>query len=101
MALKRNYNIFAVMQVYADRAPQLAPALWIGDCYANGTGTTQGWTPPKLRSFLRFLDELKIQRLGIWCMTNNSDPIGFPCQVDTCPWMYTELLEWKKRSLTQ
>ena len=86
-----------VAKVYADRAPQLAPALWIGDCFENGTGTKQGWTQDKLSSFLGFLDTQRIQRIGVWCMTNESDPIGFPCPVDSCPWMLDELRKWKKR----
>ena len=90
-----------VAKVYADRAPQLAPALWIGDCFENGTGTKQGWTQDKLSSFLGFLDTQRIQRIGVWCMTNESDPIGFPCPVDTCPWMLDELRKWKRRPVRQ
>ena len=86
-----------VATVYPDRAPQLSPALWLGDCFPNGTGTKQGWTQPKLSSFLSFLDTQGITRIGVWCMTNESDPIGFPCPVDPCPWMYDELLKWKRR----
>ena len=83
-----------VATVHADRAPQLSPALWIGDCVTNGT-TAQGWTQSNLRSFLSFLDAQNITRIGIWCMTNESDPIGFPCQVTNCPWMIEELVKWK------
>lgn len=88
-----------VATVYADRAPQLSPAIWLGDCFPNGTGTKQGWTQPKLSSFLGFLDTQGITRIGVWCMTNESDPIGFPCPVEPCPWMYDELRKWKRRPL--
>ena len=44
---------------------QLAPAIWIGRCLANGTSMTR-WTPDTLRGFLSFLDTLNITRLGIW-----------------------------------
>ena len=82
--------------VYANRAPQLAPAVWIGDCFKNGT-TSQGWTHPKLMSFLSFLDQINVNRIGLWCMTNDSDPIGFPCPLDNCPWMLEDLRTWKGR----
>lgn len=86
-----------VATVYSDRAPQVSPAIWIGDCYPNGTVTRQGWTQSKLSSFLQFIDQQRITRIAIWCMTNESDPIGFPCQVDACPWMLSEISEWKAR----
>ena len=85
-----NFLHSPVATVYTDRAPQISPALWIGDCFPNGT-TKQGWTQDKLRSFLLFLDSQNIQRIGLWCMTNESDPIGFPCPVESCPWIYEEL----------
>ena len=86
-----------IVSVFPDRSPQIAPAIWIGDCSPNGTTTAQGWTQTKLSAFLNFLDRQRISQIGIWCMTNNSDPIGFPCPVDSCPWMYEELRAWKHR----
>lgn len=83
--------------VYADRSPQVAPAIWVGDCAGNGSYTKQGWTQPKLHAFLAFLDTHQISRIGVWCMTNEGDPIGFPCNVSECPWMLDELLDWKKK----
>ena len=55
--------------IHRDRWPQLAPALWLGGCAANGSQPTQqGWTQASLRSFLAFLDAQRINRIGIWCM---------------------------------
>ena len=55
--------------IHRDRWPQLAPALWLGGCAANGSQPTQqGWTQASLRSFLAFLDARRINRIGIWCM---------------------------------
>eukprot|EP01045_Picozoa_sp_COSAG04_P026206 COSAG04_NODE_3595_length_2681_cov_1.787761_1_plen_83_part_10 len=57
------------MTIHRDRWPQLAPALWLGGCAANGSQPTQqGWTQASLRSFLAFLDAQRINRIGIWCM---------------------------------
>lgn len=84
--------------VHPDRAPQLSPALWLGGCLDNGT-SVHGWTKSKLASFLQFLDTQSITRLGIWCMTDGHDPIGFPCPgvKEQCPWQYEELTKWKAR----
>lgn len=84
--------------VHPDRAPQLSPALWLGDCLDNGT-SVHGWTQPKLASFLQFLDTQGITRVGVWCMTDSHDPIGFPCPgvKEHCPWQYDELTKWKAR----
>ena len=32
---------------------------------------------------------------GLWCMTNDTDPIGFPCPTGDCHWIYDELQAWK------
>ena len=78
------------------RRPNVAPALWIGACDGSGT-TAHGWTQPKLHAFLAFLDTQGMRRVGLWCMTDNGDPIGFPCHVESCPWFYAELEAWKAR----
>ena len=85
---------------------QLAPALWIGRCLANGTSMTL-WTPDTLRGFLKFLDTLGITRLGIWptsCVVTNTTSCdsGFPDipiknVTEHCPWMYDALREWNGR----
>jgi hypothetical protein len=87
-----------VATVHADRPPQLSPALWLGDCRSNGT-SVHGWTQQKLSSFFHFLDTQGITRVGIWCMTQGHDPIGFPCPgvVAHCSWQYEELRKWKAR----
>lgn len=72
-----------VATVHADRAPQLSPALWLGDCLANGT-SAHGWTQPKLKAFLDFLDAQGMTRVGVWCMTDG--------HVDD------ELRKWRTRS---
>ena len=84
-----------VAKYWPSRAPQLSPGLWIGDCLANGTATAHGWTQPKLHSFLQFLDTQGVNRIGLWCMTNDTDPIGFPCPMGDCHWIYDELQAWK------
>ena len=88
-----------VATVHADRAPQLSPALWLGDCLANGT-SAHGWTQPKLNAFLDFLDAQGMTRVGVWCMTDGHDPIGFPCPsvAENCSWQYDELRKWRTRS---
>ena len=88
-----------VATVHADRAPQLSPALWLGDCLANGT-SVHGWTQPKLKAFLDFLDAQGMTRVGVWCMTDGHDPIGFPCHgvAENCSWQYDELRKWRTRS---
>jgi hypothetical protein len=88
-----------VATVHADRVPQLSPALWLGDCLENGT-SVHGWTQEKLASFLGFLDTQGITRIGVWCMTDGHDPIGFPCPgvESNCSWQYDELLKWKARA---
>ena len=73
-----------VAKYWPSRAPQLSPALWIGDCLANGSATTHGWSQPKLHSLLQFLDTQGINRIGLWCMTNGTDPVGFPCPMGEC-----------------
>ena len=42
--------------VYVDKWPQISPAIWFGDCWHNGAGTTHGWTQGKLNIFLSFLE---------------------------------------------
>lgn len=94
-----------VNTVYADRAPQYSPGLYIGECLSNDTTRTrQGWAQPKLSEFLAFLDTQGITRIGLWCTnvspaSNVTDPIGFPCPLDGCPWMLEELKAWKMRAL--
>ena len=88
--------------VHAQHSPQLSPAMWIGQCYPNGT-TRHGWTQRKLRSFLSFLDSQNITRIGLWCMDpGNPNFVGFPCVGldDVCPWFYEELETWKARPIT-
>jgi hypothetical protein len=95
-----------VAKVYSDRPPQLSPGLYIGECLANPTTRTrQGWTRPKLSEFLSFLDTQGITRIGLWCTnisptSNETDPIGFPCPLDGCPWMLEEIKAWKMRNAT-
>ena len=97
-----------VATVHADRWPQLSPAMWFGDCWANGSGTSHGWTQQKLRRFLAFLDTQGILSVGIWCMAE------LPCggvEPDhnghnhsyrpNCPWMYEELRAWRHRPTTR
>eukprot|EP01051_Picozoa_sp_SAG22_P018417 SAG22_NODE_3095_length_1946_cov_1.397401_2_plen_223_part_00 len=100
--------------IHKDRWPQLAPAIWLGGCYANGsTPTQQGWTRASLRAFLAFLDAQHIPRIGIWCMAF-VDKHGLqkggacPCpgvESDNvtgaiyCPWQYEELRAWRTRPL--
>ena len=92
-----------IAAVYPDRAPQLSPGLYIGECLTNDTTRTkQGWTQPKLSEFLSFLDTQGITRIGLWCTnisptSNATDPIGFPCPLNGCPWMLAELKAWKMR----
>jgi hypothetical protein len=94
-----------IAKVYPDRAPQLSPGLYIGECLTNDTTRTkQGWTQPKLSEFLSFLDTQKITRIGLWCTdisptSNATDPIGFPCPLQNCEWMIAELQAWKKRKV--
>jgi len=86
---------------------QLAPAIWIGRCLANGTSMTR-WTPDTLRGFLSFLDTLNITRLGIWpttcVVTEDTDcdsgtpDIPITNVTEHCPWMYEALREWKGRA---
>ena len=77
---------------FADRRPQLAPGIWLGDCHPNGT-SAHGWTPGSLRSFLGFIDSVGITRIGVWCTAT------MPCPTveENCPWMYTALRAWKAR----
>ena len=37
----------------------------------------------------------RINRIGLWCMTNGTDPIGFPCPMGECRWIYDELKAWR------
>ena len=77
----------------------LTEALWLGDCFDNGT-SKHAWTQPKLAAFLAFLDTQGISRIGVWCMTNGKDPIGFPCpgknEGGPCAWQAEEI-KWKAR----
>ena len=43
-----------------------------------------------------FLDSQGINRIGLWCVTNSTGPIGFPCPMGECTWIYDELKAWKK-----
>jgi hypothetical protein len=84
---------------HAQRWPQLAPAMWIGECFANGT-TARGWSHPKWKAHLAFLDSQNITRIGLWCHgPGSSTGLGFPCAGidDVCPWFYEELELWKAR----
>ena len=88
-----------LITVHADRWPQLSPAMWIGQCYSNGT-TRHGWTQAKFRTHLEFLDSVNITRVGLWCMDpHNENFVGFPCigldTVGECRWFYDELARWK------
>lgn len=71
---------------------QLAPALWIGDCFPNGTSHTE-WTAETMRSFLHFLDGQNITRLGIWPTgMSGGQQDGMPDippqgLKQSCPWM--------------
>ena len=100
--------------VHTDRWPLYAPAMWIGECYANGT-TKHGWTHQKFKAHLEFLDTVGITRIGIWCqnscsISNLSNPldcgdnfVGFACAGlnTTCPYFYEELTAWKARAPQQ
>ena len=61
------------------------------------------WTQAKLASFLEFLDTEGITRVGVWCMTDGKDPIGFPCpgtgEGEPCAWQTEELEKWKAKRL--
>lgn len=85
-----------LVTIHNDRWPQLAPAIWLGGCFANGSTPTQqcvlparclssvfffapsvcsltcrlcrGWTQASLKQFLAFLDMERVPRIGIWCM---------------------------------
>lgn len=89
-----------IATAHAQSWPQLSPAMWIGQCFANGT-TARGWTRQKWRDHLAFLDTRRIPRIGIWCHGGhgNQGIVGFPCPTveDVCPWFYTELAAWKAR----
>jgi hypothetical protein len=60
--------------VHVDRYPLLSPAIWIGECWKNGTSTDRGWTQPKLKAFLAFLDTVGVQSIALWCMAEMGCP---------------------------
>ena len=71
-----------VATVHADRWPQLSPAMWIGDCYPNGSLTKHGWTHENFKAHLAFLDTVGIQRIG--ASPGPSRPSCTSCRALTC-----------------
>jgi hypothetical protein len=87
--------------VHVDRYPLLSPAIWIGECWKNGTSTDRGWTQPKLKAFLAFLDTVGVQSIALWCMAEMGCPhikSGNLSKGEVyCPWMYEEIRAWRHR----
>ena len=78
---------------------QLAPAIWIGSCFKNGTSDTE-WTVETLRAFLHFLDVQHITRIGLWPTGLDGTPdIPCPSLKQHCPWMLDEIRAWKARRI--
>ena len=91
-----------VATVHTQQWPQLSPAMWIGECFANGS-TAHGWTQTKWKEHLAFLDTQNITRIGLWCHGSDSPGVGFPCTgLDgVCKWFLEELIQWKARGLAR
>ena len=92
-----------VATVHTDRWPMLSPAIWIGECFKNGSGTEEGWTQAKLAAFLSFLDSVQVQSIGIWCMAEMGCSNILSGNLSKgqvyCPWMYDELRAWRHRPI--
>eukprot|EP01046_Picozoa_sp_COSAG06_P000632 COSAG06_NODE_18_length_34640_cov_31.179989_8_plen_108_part_00 len=88
--------------VHTQQWPQLSPAMWVGECFENGT-TAKGWTRAKWKAHLAFLDSQNITRIGLWCHGGADSGVGFPCTGlgepygNVCAWFMEELVAWKAR----
>ena len=105
---------------------QISPGIWLSPCMPDGSATIVaenwnpawgkepvrdpahpwGWTQPKLKEFLDFLDAKGVRSVDVWS-SNGTDPASgkgpdscpMPCPAaPTCSWFFDELRAWKKRA---